>query len=385
VARRPSRGARLGLAVIALVLSSTACESSGVSAPPTTPSAASASHPVPPGSGAAITGVLYYDRNQDGAQASAEPGVAGVPVYLSRTADSSSPAGEKAPATTSDEDGRFTLQAPDQVNGYRVEIRTGWARSQCDGPTCAAGPTKAGVASSGEWIYSDALIGSEPHTLSVGLIPDAGQIYVGSAHYRGYPPDLNRAHAHDLAARLAVDPDNACTVRAAGTTCALNQTVHQTLYIANQGTDPVTDVQGVVQIPYGEEHQALTILRSGTSPGIERLTIDSTTVATQSLAANTLPAPENFTTVRFTLTGSIPPGGLVSLLSTDRLIGGSPGGQLTAYAGVTAENARAADQDSAFCSTPAFTDCLVATNTNSLFDQRGDDNDSARLTIGPTR
>ena len=46
----------------------------------------------------------------------------------------------------------------------------------------------------------------------------------------------------------------------------------QTLYIANSGLTPVSGITGVMQLPWGEVHQALKILRTGTSPGITGLT-----------------------------------------------------------------------------------------------------------------
>ncbi len=167
---------------------------------PTNTASATSGHP--------ITGTVYYDKNQNGRQDPGEPGLPGIAIYLSGSADSMTPGVEKAASTCTGADGHYRVIPSDRFNGFRVFFRTGWFRTRCPGLTCAPGGPGDNVAAGPEWIYSDAVTGATSHRFDVGLIPDAGQ-YVADIHsktYSSYPPDLAKAHPVDLAARFTSIP-----------------------------------------------------------------------------------------------------------------------------------------------------------------------------------
>ena len=334
--------------------------------------------------GRPASGTVYFDRNQNGRQDPGEPGLPDVPLFLSHGADSMTPGVEKSPATCTDAAGHYSITPPDADQGYRLEFRTGWFRTQCPALTCAVGAAGDNVAAGPEWIYSDVFTGRSAHTFDVGLIPDAGQ-YVVSIHsttYSAYPPDLSRAHAVDLAARFTDDETFGCRTTTNGVSCHLGQSIAQTLYIANSGMTPVSGIRAVMQLPYGETHRALELLRSGTSPGITSLSDIHVTPATGPRATGMPLTAGNFTTISFTINGTLPPAGLIAVVSQDTLTRGTPGTQIVGRAGVTAENNGAADTDSRFCATPALQEsCGHVSDTHSMLDLAGDDNDSDRFNV----
>lgn len=349
--------------------------------------APAACHEVAPAAhaGQPATGTVYYDMNQNGQQDPGEPGLAGIPLYLTHGPDSETPGTEKSPATCTDADGRFTLTPPDTVQGWRIEVRTGWFRSQCPGLTCAAGGPGNDVAAGPEWIYTDPFTGAARHVFDVGLIPDAGQ-YVTDIHakqYTDYPPDLSRAHAVDLAVRFTDDETTGCRTTTNGVSCHIGQTMAQTLYIANSGLSPVTGIRGVMQLPWGEVHRSLQLLHSGTSPGITALSDVRVTPATGPRQPGHRLTPDNFTTITFTIQGTIPPAGFIAVMSQDTLTdAATPGTQIIGRAGITAEDHGGADTDSAFCPTPAVPSaCAKVSDTHSFLDLVGDDNDSDRFNV----
>jgi hypothetical protein len=332
----------------------------------------------------ATTGTLYYDKNQNGVQDPGEPGLGGIPVYLGHGADALTPSTEKHPATCTDANGHYRLLPPDPYNGYRVEVRTGWFRSQCPGLTCGPGGPGNNLQAGSEWIFGTVFTGTRAHVFNAGLIPDAGQyvVNVNSDNYSAYPPDLGNAHDLDLAARFTVADSAGCHTGSAGVSCRVGQSINQTLYIANSGTSPVVGIQGVLQLPYGEVHRELVLLRTGTSPGITGLANVKVSPAIEPRHKGAAASAPNYTTISFSLLGSLPPGGVASVMSVGALAAGVAGGQLTGRAGITYENNQVADADSSFCATPARVQaCPNATDTQSLLDSRGDDNDSDQFDV----
>jgi hypothetical protein len=335
----------------------------------------------------ASTGTLYYDRNQNGRQDPGEPGLGGIPVYLGHGADALTPSTEKYPATCTDANGRYRLTPPDRYNGYRIEVRTGWFRSQCPGLICGPGGVGNNLQAGPEWLFSAVITGAQARVYNAGLIPDAGQYVVNlhSTSYSAYPPDLSNAHVVDLAARFTDDESGGCRTTVNGVSCHIGQAIDQTLYIANSGTTAVSEIQGVMQLPYGEVHHELVLLRTGTSPGITALTHVTVTPAIEPRGKGQAASAANFTTISFSLEGSLPPGGMASVLSVATLVAGHPGTQIVGRAGITYESDQVADTDSVFCATPTRAKaCPKASDTHSLLDRRGDDNDSDRFNVlGP--
>lgn len=334
----------------------------------------------------ATTGTVYYDENQNGKRDSGEPGLAGVPVYMANGPDAETPAGEKAPATCTNQSGAFSLTPPDTHTRYQVWFRTGWFRTQCPALTCAIGSAGDNVQTGPEWIYSRNFVtGKTPGTYLVGLIPDAGQYVksIRSKTYLDYPPDLSQAHVVDLTARFTDDESPGCKTTKNGVNCKLGGAIAQTLYIGNSGLTAASGVKAVMQLPFGETHRQLTLLSSGSSPEVTSL---SDVKVVPALFANTPgrpPTTANYTTITFTLKGTIPPAGFVSILSNGILAQGIPGTQIVGRAGITAEDHAEADKDSGFCPTPAVPTggCLWVSDTHSFLDVHGDDTDSNRFNI----
>lgn len=333
--------------------------------------------------GEPVTGTVYYDRNQNGKQDPGEPGIPNVVLYL---ASSNTPAREEIPSTHTDAHGHFTLIPPDRMVGRRLQVRTGWFRTQCPGLYCNSGGPGDNVLAGPEWIYSAPITGATAHTFNIGLIPDAGQYVVDkkSKFYSGYPPNLANAHRQDLEVRFTDDEGKGCVTTTNGVTCHLGQTIYQTMYIANGGLTPVGGIQGVMELPYGEVHHTLQLLRSDTSPGITGITIDSVVPATVPVPPRPLlvATADSYTTIRFTLHGVLPPAGIIAVFSTDTLASGLVGTQIVGRAGITAEDNASADTDSAFCQSPAVAGtCSAVSDTHSFLDLSGDDNDSDRFNI----
>lgn len=331
------------------------------------------------------TGVIYYDSDQNGQQDHYEPGLAGIPVYLAYGRGATTPAEERSPATCTDGNGAFSLTPPDLTNHYRLFVRTGWFRTQCPTLTCEVGSAGNNVETGAEWIRSaESVTGAVGRVYKVGLIPDAGQHVesIRSKSYIGYPPDLSQAHEVDLAARFTDDPATGCLTTTNGVDCRLGGPIAQTLYIGNSGMSPVTGVHAVMQLPYGEVHRELALLKSGTSPGVKSISKITVVPAKAPAPPGAMKTAANFTTITFTIDGVIPPAGFVSVLSKDILAHGAVHTQITGWAGVTAHDSSAQDHDSAFCSTPGVpTGCEPINQTHSLTDLHGDNSDSNRFNI----
>jgi hypothetical protein len=155
--------------------------------------------------------------------------------------------------------------------------------------------------------------------------------------------------------------------------CTIGNSIDQTLYIANSGLTPVSGIQGVMELPFGETHHELQLLASGSSPGVTGVSAITVTPAT---------TVGTYTTIRFTLDGTLPAGGLAAVVSHGTLVGGTPGTQIVGRAGVTHEDNAAADTTSAFCQTPVIAStCEHVSDTHSLADLHGDDNDSDRFNV----
>ena len=294
------------------------------------------------------------------------------------------PGVEKAASTCTGTDGRYRLIPPDRFSGFRAFFRTGWFRTQCPGLTCSTGGPGDNVAAGPEWIYSDSVTGATAHRFDVGLIPDAGQYVVNihSKRYSNYPPVLSKAHPVDLAARFTDDETTNCRTTTNGVSCHIGQTMGQTLYIANSGLTPVSGIRAVMQLPWGEEHQSLRILRTGSSPGITGVTDVKVTPAKAARQPGHAATADNYTTITFRVLGTVPPAGLIAVLSLDRLAHGTPGTQIVGHAGITAEDHASSDHDSAFCTAPVLPQqCPHLVNTHSFLDLAGDDNDSDRFNV----
>jgi hypothetical protein len=333
--------------------------------------------------GAPVTGTVYYDANDNGVQDASEHGIAGVTLYL---ATSNTPAREETPATQSNAQGKFELLPLDRFTGRRLEVRTGWFRSQCKGLTCSVGGPGNNVAVGSEWIYSAAFTGQVAHNFNIGLRPDSGQYYPvkknPNQQYLNLVTGTSRSHLQDLETRFTIDYGKGCVTTASAVTCHLGQTAFQTMYIGNGGLTSVSGVKGVIELPYGEVHRSLQLLASDTSASVTGVHVDSVSPALVAPATSQATSAASYTTIRFTLLGTIPPGGLVSVFSTDTLATGKPGTVLVGHAGITSEDNSAADTDSAFCNTPIPNgSCDHLSDTVSFLDLQGDDNDSDRLKV----
>src|SRR5215831_16253519 len=71
-----------------------------------------------------VSGVVYWDQDDDGVHQAAEPGVAGVVVHWT--------GGTGNPTTVTRADGSYTLAGvPVGTSAGKVVLETGWFRSQC--------------------------------------------------------------------------------------------------------------------------------------------------------------------------------------------------------------------------------------------------------------
>lgn len=228
------------------------------------------------------SGTVYHDLDRDGVRDRGEPGLADIVVV-----------GADGLAVT-DDAGRWRLAvAPNE----RVRVLTGWHRSQCDDVDCGSGPgPDQDFAVKYQTVV--ARTGSGLHTrLDVGLIPD----WPG-----GYPiPDDAAANGPDVAVRTKyVKPSGPAGSSECFRTddirhraCAPGDRPVFLVEISNEGTTPLVDLEGHVELPSATtfveltpssdppNHPALTAFTHGDLDPVSRR-------------------------VPFAVTGSLPPGGV---------------------------------------------------------------------------
>ena len=189
----------------------------------------------------AVSGTVFYDRNDNGVMDPGEPGIAGV-----RVRDKN---GDQSVVTSAT--GAYAFPAA-PTSGY-LQVETGWFRSQCppaSAPTdntCPAGPGADNTYLVNNQFVQFTLSARGTTRANVGLVPDwPGRSMTIPAAVDGTVP----ANPVDVAARLswasgdcAGDGYEIC--RAGDTFTLVGQ-------VFNQGTTALTGVTARVYVPPGD-------------------------------------------------------------------------------------------------------------------------------------
>ena len=184
-----------------------------------------------------VSGVLYRDLNNNGRREAAEPGIPGVVVASTKR------------STVTNRAGKWSL---DVADGDRLTVQTGWYRSQCDQPTCAAGPGPDQDFGA-RYQAITVKVRDGKSRFDVGLLPD----WKG-----GYPiPSTKpiRANRKDVSARISfVKPisgagESNCfrTDTAANRACQVGDRPTFLVQIYNEGTTSITRPGGHLELPAG--------------------------------------------------------------------------------------------------------------------------------------
>jgi hypothetical protein len=184
------------------------------------------------------SGTIYRDVNDNGVRDRGEPGVPGIVVQTGST------------ATITNDRGAWTLPITER---QRIDVLTGWYRSQCDTLTCPVGPGRDQDFGVTYQNISVVAIASKNPRLDLGLVPD----WPG-----GYPmPNRRRVPANpvDVAARVSfVKPTGDAGASNCYRTddirhraCAVGDRPSFLLQVYNEGTRPLTSLAGHLQLPRG--------------------------------------------------------------------------------------------------------------------------------------
>jgi SdrD B-like domain len=217
-----------------------------------------------------VSGVVYWDRDNDGVHDVDEPGVAGIAVHWS--------GGNGTPTTATDADGSYTLAGLTAGSSAKIVVETGWFRSQCAKLSCASGPGPDNDFSVANQFVQFAMssVTSNRTDIDVGLLPDwPGVSASAPAPIGGVVP----SNDVDVAARLSW-VSSTCTD---GTheICRVGDSYTVSAQILNQGTSTLSGVTAVLAIPSGDRFatssptQDLTLNRPGTAPAITGVTVGS--------------------------------------------------------------------------------------------------------------
>ncbi len=194
-------------------------------------------------------GTVYRDLDHDGVRDADEPGIAGIVVTSERH------------STVTDADGGWRLAVEPRE---RITVLTGWYRTQCDDVDCPRGPgADQDFSVQFQSIVSRASQQARTR-LDVGLVPD----WPG-----GYPmpaPSAGAANGPDVAVRLKyvkpeTEPGSACfrTDDVRHRACAVGDRPTLLVEISNEGTTPLVDLEGHIELA---PDTAFVSLAPSTSP-----------------------------------------------------------------------------------------------------------------------
>lgn len=243
-------------------------------------------------------GVVYRDANNNGRREAGELGVAGIVIQTANA------------ATITNATGAWSLKITDKE---RIQVVTGWYRSQCNALTCTAGPGRdQDFAVDYQNISVVANAKNNPR-LDLGLIPD----WQGS-----YPIPAQRpvpANAVDVSARVSfVRPTGTAgtsncyrTTNIAHRACAIGDRPDFLLQVYNEGTKTLSALSGHLQLPAGT-----TLVAVGAStaprnhPNAGAMTFGALDPATRR--------------VPFWIAGSVPAAGVAAYVVTLRIDANAP-------------------------------------------------------------
>jgi hypothetical protein len=238
-----------------------------------------------------VSGVVYWDQNDDGVQQAGEPGVPGVVIHWN--------AGAGTPKAVTGADGSYSLSGLPSGGTGKVVLETGWFRSQCAKLSCAAGPgTDNDFSVANQFIQlSMAGVAANRGGVDVGLLPD----WPGSTAAPPAPQAGVVMHnAVDVAARLSW-VTSTCTD---GTheICRVGDTYTVSAQILNQGTTALTGIHAVLAVPGGDDFATgspahdVALNAAATAPGITGMSVGAETADGE---------------VPLSFSGSLVPGGVI--------------------------------------------------------------------------
>jgi len=251
-----------------------------------------------------VSGVVYWDVDNDGVRDAGEPGVPGIRVHRST--------GNGTPTTTTGADGSYLLSGLSSSTSGYINVESGWFRSQCAKLTCATGPGPDNdYATANAFIrYPLANLTGTTTDLDVGLLPD----WPGSASAAPVVGGVVPANQVDVAARLSwirsTCPGGAYLICRPGDTYVVRSQIH------NQGTSPLTGVTVVLDLPpsdslaTGNPAKDVTLVTGSSPPDVTGINVLAWDPATGSVTVK--------------LAGAIPPGGN-AVVQTQGLVVGGPG------------------------------------------------------------
>ncbi len=190
------------------------------------------------------SGVVYRDLNNNGIRDAREPGVRGVVIATPQR------------STSTNSRGQWKLEV---ARGEVLTVQTGWFRSQCNGANCPPGPGRdQDFAVSDQRIVTK--VTSTNRRLDVGVLPD----WKG-----GFPiPSSSRIPANHIDVGVSISfikptgrpGESNCyrTDDAANRACQVGDQPSFLIQIYNEGTRPITNPSGHVQMPIGTRLLSIT-------------------------------------------------------------------------------------------------------------------------------
>ncbi|MCU7730868.1 hypothetical protein ODJ79_44750 [Actinoplanes sp. KI2] len=296
-----------------------------------------------------LSGVVFYDRNDNGVRDPGEPGVPGLRIRH----------GSGRVVTTTGGDGGYSVSGLPAFGALVVE--TGWLRSQCPAAgrasaiTCPRGPGRDNDFAVDNQFIGYPLTGASSATgVDVGLLPD----WPGP----GLLPPLSGgavpANPVDVAARLSWT-ESECAGGGLHI-CRAGDTFRLAAQVYNQGTTPLSGIQAVLSVPAGDCLTGLQLVGAGTSPAVTGMTSSAYSCDSR--------------TVNVALAGTLVPGGAALIAVDGRTVAGpgTPGCRIDAIDPGTCTVAepqgrgwlfavthldQPGDADSAFCNPVPATMC----------------------------
>ena len=250
-----------------------------------------------------ISGVVYYDRNDNGKRDKGEPGIPGIRVR-DKKGDAS---------TVTDANGAYSFATvPDSP---LLQVETGWFRSLCpamDNPTATSCPP-AGQDDrfkvNNQFVQY--AINGPAANVDVGLVPDwpGGSMTIPEPGPGGLVP----ANPVDIAARLSWASGNCKGGQLA--ICGHGDSFVMDGQVFNQGTEPLTGIVTRLYVPPGDCATDVTLAPYSVPAGLGDITV----------TPNALTCDVRYVTVK--LGGTLPPAAAVRLeISGETLTGpGTPG------------------------------------------------------------
>jgi len=228
-----------------------------------------------------LSGVIYWDENQDGVRDADEPGLDGIVVRY----------GQGSAVTVTSGGGEYELEGLEA--GQPLHIQTGWLRTQCNNLFCEAGPgpdNAIGVSNQRVKIddVDDILSDEGGAVANVGLVPAWDGDYPIPADYEPEEQDAAIRFTRVGGCEEGTREEALCEV---------GGVVQAQLEVHNQGTEPIDEVDFSLRVPAG------TSIRTPPTVAGDGYNLDG-------LDAEEIRVDDDSGTVQYRLTGELPPAGL---------------------------------------------------------------------------